>query len=433
MPEQTQITEDQHYVPRFYIKQFSLIKRKKKKDRGFASFYRLSDGLSKSSIPVESICYKKFFYGEDCVVEHQLSKKESVWAGVFHKLTNSCSQPLDDNDIRLLKEFAVYQYTRTDATLSHHKETFEKALTTSLENFSRVHQLDAPLDKELSHKIKDTIHNKVEAEATADVFVESCDSMIDILDFLDVGIVKFETSHKLIISDMPEIMSNPYYLYRAGINQLGTVIWFPASENILVVFYDKKVFPSLRPFTIVTDENDVVALNKYQILSAKDMIISEKVETLTDAVAQDAIISDCNQFINREKVYSQHTEDGTFFAVVGQGIPFIYPLSFLRLARELRNIPDDIRFPITTSYNADLRVSILCWIYGNGFYKENHQPLVTADKEKIRAIFKKLLCYVDFCWDTPKEKQVISPTMMTILKCSEVSVNISPPTKKEKI
>lgn len=433
MPEQTQITEDQHYVPRFYIKQFSMIKRKKKKDRGFASFYRLSDGLSKSAVPIESICYKKFFYGEDCVVEHQLSKKENAWAGVFRKLTNSFGQSLDDSDVKLLKEFAVYQYTRTDATLSHHKQNLEKALTTSLENFSGVHELDAPFNEELSHKIKDAIHNKVESEATADVFVKSCDSMADSLDFLDVGIVKFETRHKLIISDMPEIMSNPYFQYQSGINHLGTVIWFPAAENILVIFYDSRVFPSLQPFTVVTDENDVIALNNYQILSAKELIISEKIETLTDAVAQGSIIEDRDLFINREKVYSQQTKSGTFFAMVGQGIPFVYPLSFLRLPKALRAVPDSIRFPITTSYDADLRFTILCLVYGNRFYEENHQPLVASDKEKIRTIFKKLLNYVDSCWNTPKEKQVISPTMMTLLKCSEVPVNIYPPTKKEKI
>lgn len=47
MSNQIQLTEDQHYVPRFYIKLFSLIKQTKKKEKGFASFYRFSDGLEK--------------------------------------------------------------------------------------------------------------------------------------------------------------------------------------------------------------------------------------------------------------------------------------------------------------------------------------------------------------------------------------------------
>ena len=60
MSNQIQLTEDQHYVPRFYIKLFSLIKQTKKKEKGFASFYRFSDGLEKRSVPIESICYKNF-------------------------------------------------------------------------------------------------------------------------------------------------------------------------------------------------------------------------------------------------------------------------------------------------------------------------------------------------------------------------------------
>lgn len=59
---------------------------------------------------------------------------------------------------------------------------------------------------------------------------------------------------------------------------------FPASENALILFYKKEAFPSLKRFITVKSEKDVIALNKYQILSAEDIIISKDAETLAEAI-----------------------------------------------------------------------------------------------------------------------------------------------------
>lgn len=419
MSDQIQLTEDQHYVPRFYIKLFSHIKQTKKKEKGFASFYRFRDGLEKQGVPVESICYKKFFYGEDCSVENSLSKKEGVWASVFHKLRDSQFTSIDEGDVKILKEFATYQYARTKAMLNHQKYGMEKMLITALKNAYRTQYPNQPYTEDVSQKIESAIHNKVEAESTADLLVENCDQMVSELDSLDICVVKFETLHKLIVSDMPVIMTNPYQTIQSGMNRIGTVLLFPASENALILFYKKEVFPSLKHFMTVKNEKDVIALNKYQILSAEEIIISKNLETLADAIAQDDILKDRNDFVARQKVYAQATQDGTFFAMVGTGIPFIYPLSFLTLAKELKRVPEFLRCPISASYDSAFRNRLLCQIYGELFSEQSHEHLSAADSRRIKGHLKELLKFLDSYWAVPREQQTITPEQMLVLKHAE--------------
>ena len=422
MSNQIQLTEDQHYVPRFYIKLFSLIKQTKKKEKGFASFYRFSDGLEKRGVPIESICYKKFFYGEDCSVEHSLSQKEGVWASVFHKLRDSQFTSIDESDIKKLKEFATYQYTRTKAMLNHQKYGMEKMLTTALKNAYCRQYPSQPYTEDVSQRIESAVHNKVEAESTADLLVENCDKMVSELDSLDICVVKFETLHKLIVSDMPVIMTNVYQTIQNGMNRIGTVLLFPASENALILFYKKEAFPSLKRFITVKNEKDVIALNKYQILSAEDIIISKDAETLAEAIAQDDILKDRNDFVARQKVYAQAAQDGTFFAMVGTGIPFIYPLSFLTLAKELRRMPEFLRCPISASYDGTFRNQLLCQIYGELFSERSHDHLPMADSRKIKGHLKALLEFLDSYWAVPREQQTITPAQMRMLKCAETYI-----------
>lgn len=75
------LTEDQHYVPRFYMKQFSnVVNIGKKNEKAFISFYQFKDHLVKSEIPTKSVASEKFFYDKDGNVERWLALKESKWS-----------------------------------------------------------------------------------------------------------------------------------------------------------------------------------------------------------------------------------------------------------------------------------------------------------------------------------------------------------------
>lgn len=71
--------KDQHYVPRFYLKNFS----KNKKSLGMLrkSVFRVVEYAS-----IKQVAYRDYMYGRDGVIEEWLSKCEGKWSQVVRYL-----------------------------------------------------------------------------------------------------------------------------------------------------------------------------------------------------------------------------------------------------------------------------------------------------------------------------------------------------------
>ena len=76
-----QTTINQHYVPRFYMKNFSEVKNEEtNKEKALISFYQFDKMIYIEKIPTKSICCEKYFYDEDGHIENKLTEKESIWS-----------------------------------------------------------------------------------------------------------------------------------------------------------------------------------------------------------------------------------------------------------------------------------------------------------------------------------------------------------------
>ena len=95
-----------HYVPKFYLKEFA-------NDRGKFVIYNLKDEKCIEAVPYKDQCYKSYFYGKDGIWEDQLGEMETKWAVVFKKIKEK--DVLSEEDLKLIKQFAVYQRQRTVA------------------------------------------------------------------------------------------------------------------------------------------------------------------------------------------------------------------------------------------------------------------------------------------------------------------------------
>ena len=70
-----QITKNQHYVPRFYMKYFSNIRNAgTKKEKVLISFYQFKDNILRENIPTTSVCSEDYFYGQDGKTENSLAE-----------------------------------------------------------------------------------------------------------------------------------------------------------------------------------------------------------------------------------------------------------------------------------------------------------------------------------------------------------------------
>ena len=79
--ESMQITVNQHYVPRFYMKHFAnIINAGTKKEKVLISFYQFKDNLLKNNIPTRSVCSEDYFYDQDGKIENALADMETKWS-----------------------------------------------------------------------------------------------------------------------------------------------------------------------------------------------------------------------------------------------------------------------------------------------------------------------------------------------------------------
>ena len=402
-----QITIDQHYVPRFYMKNFAIIKGEGKKEKSFISFFQFDKKISRENIPTKSVCYEKYFYGENGNIEKMLAAKEGKWGKTINKIVSKPEEKLLSEDMLLLKEFGVYQYGRTLAMFNYNKQAISDILTDSFSNFNP--HVDSEMIRE---KVDDTIQN----EMFASQIVELSNEVVNELNDLGVTVIEFETQGKLITSDMPVVMTNPFSIDNAGMANVGVVMMYPISEKVLILIYDSKIYTSLKQYMKDDNEEDVVSLNKYQVLSAEERIMSDKLENLV-AIMQDRDVCEKREkFREKKKVDSSYDGVGTFFAMHSRSMKYSVPISFFKLPRAIRKIPVECREAFRRKYDRDTRIALLCRIYRLPDLLKDNKDFPKSEIRKQKEGYSKLLKFMDDYWEVPITERTITPELMHKLK-----------------
>ena len=73
--------KNQHYVPKFYLRNFS------NNGKNIGLFMPDKD-VYRNNASIKSVAYSHFLYGEDGIVEDLLSEIESKWAIMIRKIIN---------------------------------------------------------------------------------------------------------------------------------------------------------------------------------------------------------------------------------------------------------------------------------------------------------------------------------------------------------
>lgn len=127
----------------------------------------------------------------------KLSRKESVWQGVIQKIIESSEYLLDDSDEKHIKEFIMSQYCRTKKIQEYAEKNLRK------------------LAKEVGKKIKDL--KDYDLKLPPSEMLEYSDKLVEKIRDLDITIIEFKTENKLITSDMPVIVLNPFCFNGGGL------------------------------------------------------------------------------------------------------------------------------------------------------------------------------------------------------------------------
>lgn len=402
-----QITEDQHYVPRSYMRNFGIIKGKGKKEKVLVSFYQFKGDFFRENIPTKSICYKAYFYGKDGTIEKDFARREGEWASSIRNIIESDSYSLDERQERAIKEFAVYQYNRTLATFNYYKGAMGELLFTHLSNsYSSV---DVETTREL---VKNKIDNQIEG---ADL-IQSCDESVMILNDLKISIIKFITTQKLITSDMPVIITNPFCPDKAGVANVGIYIMFPVSQDKIIAIYDGKIYLKCNAYMVNNNEEDVINFNKYQVLSAEERIIATNKKHLEEVILDTDLLMNREIFQAKRKVDSNYDGAGTFFAMHSRSIPYEFQLSFCALPKTLRKIPSDCREALSRKYSYEAWINLLVRVYRLPDLLKTSHDLPPVKVNEMRDGYSKMQRFMDDYWEIPIKDRTITPELMRTLR-----------------
>ena len=267
-----------HYVPRCYLKPFSVQQNEKT-----INLLNIRRRLFVEGASIRYQCYRKRFYGDDLVIEGVLQQIEGRYASIVKGIIEEYRA--EHADLQFLRDFCYLQYLRTDIA----------ARRTALAERDMAHLVfeGEPEDRRPNLRgEKEIVQNAI---AT---FFETVAAIGD----LKVFLAHNRTKYPFVTSDDPAALINRFYSQRlgprwksAGIESAGAMLFLPLSPSFLMCSYDGDVYtcPDIADGIVRIDkESDVVALNILQYLKASQNIYfsdwagRELVQNGLDAVAE---------------------------------------------------------------------------------------------------------------------------------------------------
>jgi hypothetical protein len=218
-------TKSQHFVPRFYLKRFSLHEAR------FQSI-QTKDLSGHREFGLASQCQEDYFYGDDGVVENALRGIETEAAPLIKSVAANCQPPAAGTaDDAILRSHVYFQWGRTRLNATNSERLFDQSLKTVYRSTWRKQGMS---DEEV-----DSLRIGTERQGQ---FVTAVTT--DLLPFMNDLPLKFiltGAAGEFVTSDNPVVMINPFYQGKfegatTGINIQGLVMLFPILPTVLAVY-----------------------------------------------------------------------------------------------------------------------------------------------------------------------------------------------------
>lgn len=333
--------------------------------------------------------------------------KETKWAEVIQCIIKTDEYNLNKNQEMLIKEFAVFQYCRTVAMENYTKGTMSEIL----QNCIRNNGYD--VKEEI---VKKFIDKKFQDKVLLASILKDCNELAHIIDDLDISIIKFNTIKKLIISDMPVIIMNPFCHGKAGFGNVGIVILFPVSPERMIMIYDGKIYNNCNQYMTISNEQEVIKLNKYQLINAEERILSKSLRELELILSDDELILKRKEYQSKKKSTSSFDGRGTFTEINSRGMHYNFELSFCKIPRYLMKIPKECREAFDRQYSSAARKNLLFRVYVLPKLIKENPDCSQINISKIQDGYAKMQKFMDIYWNIPDNERTISPEYMKEIK-----------------
>lgn len=260
----------QHYVPQFYLRRFS-------EDGAMISFYKLSDGTYRKSVPIASIMFENWLYDDDNHIEDALTKAESVW----NYAIASQLEILEDGEDRVerlasqvdersqILHFVGCSLTRTSGSLA----AMQGLTTAMVEDLKKsTPAFDPKKSEQLSGYDERYSYVGMMLAIGEDVAMH-------LLDLSWVYLIN-ESGTPFITSDNPVSPIDTYYSVRGlrqgyGLGASGIQVFVPLSSKACLVLIDGEVYDMADDLSVlrvgdrsfIREVNMVIVQNAFNYLA----------------------------------------------------------------------------------------------------------------------------------------------------------------------
>ena len=260
MPEK----KNQHFVPRFYLKKFSLQSQEER-----IGVFNISSLKFIKSANLYEQASKNYFYGRDLKIENTLQPLEAESAKIINSIVDQQSLPsVDSRDHQMLLMFIIALLGRTiyaaemiDEAIGKYKETVSSI------NYNALPESERNIDLTLTDAVQESLRIVL--------------SNFPIVRDLCWKLIINETEQPFITSDHPVVLYNQFleprktYGSNVGLASKGLEIFLPLSPKFTLVLFDKDVYRvGTRNKTSIKADSlaDITALNLLQYINANKNI-----------------------------------------------------------------------------------------------------------------------------------------------------------------
>lgn len=246
---------NQHFVPKFYLKYFSVEKNNK-------SLNIFNKHLEKyiPNASLASQAYKKYYYGKDGLLEKSLAEVEGKAAVLLQTISKTKNLP---NQLSSIHKYLLFFILLTDLRNLNYNLSLKESLQSMHDSmFNEGEIVDPKYD--------------LRTDNTVDLSLSALPMLIDLCADLDFKLIINNTNKPFITSDNPVIRYNQYLeklvpgSMNTGYSSLGLQILFPISPNLMTVFYDQDIYKvgSAKKREIeINKVSEIEMLNMLQIMN----------------------------------------------------------------------------------------------------------------------------------------------------------------------
>jgi len=242
--------KNQHFVPQAYLKAFG-------NGRAIDIFNLVNGGIRNA--PIKGQCSKDYFYGEDLVVEKQLSQFEGEFISKIRDLGSSGYRPTTQ-DFSLFARFWLLQHLRTDAEVR------------------RVTSMQEKMVEGASNSDEWTMPFREITKMCVRIATTAPETLIDDLKYC---ILVNKTDIPFVTSDDPAIHTNRLYLTRRGkfllspgVGSSGAILILPLNPRLCFLAFDPDTYTvdERNGFVNLKKSRDALAINQHQYLNCDSNI-----------------------------------------------------------------------------------------------------------------------------------------------------------------